>query len=121
MNNANLTPSKFEKDLGVLVHQSGKPSVQVAAAAKKANSVLGQLLRAFSYRDKLTYVNLYKMYVRPHLEYCIQAWAPYQQADIDLLEKVQKRAIRQVSGLRGSYQEKLKIIDLLSLSERRKT
>ena len=37
-----------EKDLGVLVHQSCTPSSRLVKAAKKANSVLGQLLLAFS-------------------------------------------------------------------------
>ena len=108
-----------EKDLGVLVHQSCTPSSQVAKAAKKANSILGQLLRAFSYRDKVTYVNLYKQFVRPHLEYAVQAWCPWLQKDKDLLEDVQKRAIRAVSGMAGSYEEKISILKLPSLTARR--
>ena len=37
------------------------------------DSVLGQMARAVSYRDRITWVKLYKQYVRPHLDYCIQA------------------------------------------------
>ena len=40
-----LESSEWEKDLGVLVHHSLRPTMQCAKAAKKANSVLGQLLR----------------------------------------------------------------------------
>ena len=108
-----------EKDLGVLVHQSCTPSSQVAKAAKKANSVLGQLLRAFSYRDKVTYVNLYKQFVRPHLQYAVQSWCPWLQKDKDLLEDVQKRAVRAVSGIVGSYEDKLRLLKLPSLTSRR--
>ena len=107
INGTQMKVVEEEKDLGVLIHQSGTPSSQVAKAAKKANSVLGQLLRALSYRDKITYVKLYKEFVRPHLEYAVQAWCPWLQGDINLLEDVQKRAVRAVSGITGSYEQKL--------------
>ena len=65
-----------EKDVGVVIHNSLKPSIQCAKAAGKANLVLGQLSRAVTYRDKDTFVRLYKVYVRPHLEYAVQSWCP---------------------------------------------
>ena len=108
-----------EKDLGVYVSDSCTPSKHVAAAAQKANQVLGQLLRAFTYRDKFHFIKLYKQYVRHHLEYCVQAWSPWLQQDIDLIEKVQQRAVKAVSGLSGSYSEKLAELKLLSLADRR--
>jgi len=47
--------------------------------------------------------------VRPKLEYCIQAWRPYLKKDIDLLEKVQKRATRMMITEKGlTYEERLK-------------
>ena len=119
INDIKLKVVSEEKDLGVIIHSSGKPSAQVAAAALKANSVLGQLLRAFTYRDKHTYIKLYKQYVRPHLEFCVQAWSPWLKQDIELLENVQRRAVHAVCGLTGSYEEKLQIIGLPSLEERR--
>ena len=120
INGTQMKVVEEEKDLGVLIHQSGTPSSQVAKAAKKANSVLGQLLRALSYRDKRTYIKLYKEFVRPHLEYAVQTWCPWLQGDINLLEDVQKRAVRAVSGIAGSYEQKLSILNLPSLSARRK-
>ena len=108
-----------EKDLGVLLHNSGKPSVQCAAAAKKGNQVLGQMARAFTYRDQ-TWVRLYMTYVRPHLEYAVQSWNPWLKADIECLENVQKRAIKMVSGLRSSsYLDRLKEVGLTTLEARR--
>ena len=77
------------------------------------------MARAFTYRDK-TWVYLYTTYVRPHLEYAIQAWSPWLKTDIECLEKVQRRAINMVSGLQGStYQEKLKEVGLTTLEDRR--
>ena len=109
-----------EKDVGVMVHNTLKPSAQCAKAAKKANQVLGQMARAFHYRDKDTWIKLYKTYVRCHQEYAVQAWSPWTQADKELLEAVQKRAVRMVSGLRGKeYEDRLKEVGLTTLEARR--
>ena len=81
---------------------------------------MGQLLRSIQCRDKDTIVQLYKVFIRPHLEYAVQAWSPYTTKDIESMEKVQKRMIRQISNLSGSYEEKLKKLNLTTLEERRK-
>ena len=70
--------------------------------AAKANSI-------FSYRNKTVWISLYKTYVRPHLEYCIQARTPWLVKDKETLERVQRRAITMTSDLlRSTYEEKLK-------------
>ena len=51
--------------------------------------VLGQLARGVTYRDRVTFIRLYQVFVLPHLSYAVSAWAPYNKADKDLLEKVQ--------------------------------
>jgi len=51
-------------------------------------SVLGMIKRTFNTVNKEMFLTLYSIYIRPHLEYCIQAWAPYFKKDIDVLEKV---------------------------------
>ena len=48
------------------------------------------------------FLNLYQQYVRPHLEFAVAAWSPWNQADIDGLEAVQRWAVRAISGLRGA-------------------
>ena len=120
MNGEQLEVVEAEKDVGVLVTSDLKPSQQSSSAAGKANGVLGQISRAVNYRDRKTFIKLYKVYVRPHLEYCVQAWSPYQRADMEKLEKVQKRAVNMVAGLRSrNYEEKLKEVGLTSLEDRR--
>ena len=83
-----LEAVRFEKDVGVLVSEDLKPSLQCSAAAKKANSVLRRMVRSFTYRNKKVWVRLYKTYVRPHLEYCVQSWSPWTQTDIKVLEDI---------------------------------
>ena len=110
---------KEEKDIGVVVSDSLKPSAQCAKAAKKANAILGQMSRAFHYRDE-TFVSLYKTYVRHHLEFAVQAWSPWFKKDIELLERVQRRAINMVRGLKAtSYEGKLHELGLTTLEQRR--
>ena len=115
-----LVTTKEEKDVGVLVNETLKPSSQCSRAAQTGNRILGQMARAFSYRDKYTWLRLYKQYVRPHLENCVQAWSPWNQADKELLESVQKRAVRMVSGLVArTYEDRLREVGLTTLVERR--
>jgi len=63
---------------------------------------------------------LYKIYVRPHMEFCIQAWSPYLQKDIRCLEKIQRRTTKMDHGLKNiAYDDRLGILGLLSLEKRR--
>ena len=115
-----LSETEVEKDVGVKISNNLKPSAQCQAAAKKANQLVGQMARSFTYRDRHNWIRLYKVYIRPHLEYAVQAWSPWLQKDINVLEDVQKRVVKMTSGLpSGTYEQKLSFLGLLSLEERR--
>jgi hypothetical protein len=59
-------------------------------------------------------------YVRPHLEFASPAWSPWSEADKTVLEKIQRRAVFMVSGLKGkTYEDKLVELGLPTLEERR--
>ena len=53
-----LEASEWEKDVGVIVSNDLKPSLQCSKAAAKANQVLGQISRGVTYRDKETLLTL---------------------------------------------------------------
>ena len=115
-----LSITEQERDIGVLVSHDLKPSRQCAEAARRGNAVLGQIARAFHYRNRYTFLSLYKQYVRPHLEFAVPAWSPWSASDRQVLEKVQKRAIKMVSGLTANtYEGRLAELGLLSLEARR--
>jgi Reverse transcriptase (RNA-dependent DNA polymerase)/Endonuclease-reverse transcriptase len=101
MDGDKLEVSEEERDIGIEIHQSLKPTKQCAKAAATARSVLGQISRSFHYRDRKTFVKLYITYVRPHLEFSTPAWSPWSLGDIKTLEKVQEKFVNMLSGLAG--------------------
>jgi hypothetical protein len=120
MGNKEITKVKEEKDLGVLVCQNLKVAKQCGQAAKKGNQILGMISRAFVSRNRFIITKLYKALVRPHLDYCIQAWRPHLAKDVDILERVQQRMTRMVEGCGDlSYEERLARIGLTTLETRR--
>ena len=120
MGNSRLETTEEERDLGVIMSRKLKPGQQCAKAARMAQMVLGQIGRAFHFRDKHVFVKLYKTYVRPHLEFAGQAWAPWTAVDKDILENVQRRVVKMVSGLKSAdYEGRLKELGITTLEERR--
>ena len=120
LGNSVLLKSVKERDLGVIINYNGKSSEQCISAVNKASQVLGMIKRNIVYKSKDNIVRLYKALVRPRLEYCVQAWSPYYRKDIEMLERIQKRATKMIEGYKGlSYEERLSRTGLISLEQRR--
>jgi len=109
-----------EKDLGIVVTSDLKVGAQCRKAASKAMSILGMIRRGFNQIDGDDFQILYKTYVRPCIEYCVQAWSPYLSKDIQCLERVQRRATKMVHGLKeAAYEDRLRSLGLTTLEQRR--
>ena len=73
-------------------------------AAQKANRILGCIKK--------------RVYSRPHLEYCVQAWGAQHKKDVELMEQVQRRATKVIKGLEHlPYEERLRGVGLFSLEK----
>ena len=119
MNCTTLNEVDEFKDLGILTDHQLSWNQHVDSA--KANRILGLISRSLSgLHDQAMLKTLYCSLVRPHLEYCSVVWSPHTQRNINMLERVQRRATKMILRSRNSnYEEWLRKLDLLLLEKRR--
>jgi hypothetical protein len=116
----NIERVQKEKDIGVTIESELTFESHICEKVNKATSIFGALRRAFRYLDKRLFIPLYKTMVITQLDYATSVWAPYKKKHIDMIENVQKRATKQIPGIKNlSYEERLRKLELPTLSYRR--
>ena len=88
--------SSVERDLGS--QWTASSVCTCAAVAKKGSGMLGCINKDINSREKETFIPLYSVLVRPHLEYRVQFWLLLCCKDLDGLEKVQRRSTKMTKG-----------------------
>ena len=76
-------------DLGVIISEDLKFHKHIDHICKKARRETGRIKRSFKSRNYAFLSDVYKTYVRPHLEYAVPVWNPVHKLDITKIEKAQ--------------------------------
>ena len=114
----------FEKDLGVTFNSSFSFEDHVRNSIAKANRTIIWVTRNVISREPSVLLGLYKSLIKPHIEYCSQAWAPMARhrnwSLILELEAVHRSFTRMIDRLGlMKYNERLDKFNLTTLLERR--
>ena len=81
--------SPVVRDLGILISEDLKFHAQIDQACKRAHAEIKRIRRSFVSRSPAFIAELFKLYVRPHLEYAVEVWNPRCRGDVIKIEKVQ--------------------------------
>jgi hypothetical protein len=110
------------KDLGIVYDGEYKFSLHIDSCVKRSFKLANLILRTTKSKNPDLLIYLFKVFVRPLIEYNCSIYNPYLLRDIDLLESLQRRYTKRVGrrcGFIGGYRERLKFFGLESLEERR--
>ena len=78
-------------------------------------------MKVIETKNRYLLTRIYTTYIRPKLEYTTVIWNTHLKSQSAMIEKVQKAFSKRFKGLKNkSYQERLQILQLQSLEERRK-
>ena len=106
-------------DLGIQIDRSLKFHSHIGRSVRIANGVTSNILGCTLNRDLDFVMNIYKFHVRPLLEYGSPLWNVGYHGDIKLLERVQRRWTKAVTGLSDMpYNLRLQRLNLFSFQGR---
>jgi hypothetical protein len=100
MDNTQLDHCVQERDLGVWITSDLSWKKHVDSQSTKANQILGYVKRTTKGLISLnTRRTIYLTIVRAHLRYATQVWAPQTVEQLKMIERVQRRATKNILNL----------------------
>ena len=119
-NNAHeLAGIEEQKDIRVIIDSNLEFDKHIKQKINKANSIVAVIRRSFTSLNQHNCLPLYKALVRSQLDYAISIWSPYKQKYKDAIDNVQRRATKQLPGMKNiPYEERLERLKLPTLAYR---
>ena len=107
---------KSRKDLGVIMKNDGKIEDQIDKPCSKARQKAGWVLRMFYTRSTMFLKHMFNSLCQPHLNYCIQLWAPQEGPQMDKIEDVVRNFTKQIPEIRKDcYWDRLRKLKINSV------
>ncbi len=108
------------RDLGILMNNDLKFNQHFKNMCSSANIQSNLIYKCFYTRRPEFLTQMFKVFVRPKLEYASSVWNPSYLKDIDLIEQVQRRFTKRIPGMSHvPYTQRLEHLELESLELRR--
>lgn len=89
-----IDEAKSERDLGIVLTTGLKPNAQAAKAAARATSMAHRIKNTFHYLVLGMINQLYKCFIRPHLEFAVSSWNPYSTSEKKHTQKGSEKGIK---------------------------
>lgn len=100
IDNVTIQMVKETKFLGMIIDEHLNFGAHITNIKQKVSRGLGVLFKAKRYVHECTLLTLYYAFIYPYYTYCITIWGNTYSTYLDSLFKLQKRAVRIISGVK---------------------
>ena len=116
LNGSEVIQKETHRDLGIIMCADLSWNSHCVSLCQKSYKILGLLCRSFSNHSVKVRKQLYLTLVRSKITYCSPIWRPNLIKDIDMLEKIQRRATKYIlSDYVSDYKCRLTSLGILPL------